>query len=546
MLSFPKNYNPVVYLSAEFAVDSELPTYAGGLGVLAGDVIKQAADDNAEMIGVGILYKGKHFVQHITNEGKEEKRDSQFDHDASFLRPTTGTNGEPLRITIDTSDERIILKAYHIRLSDNTIQFFLSTDVDGNPNRWRGDVDALYSGDSESQIRQQIILGIGGYKLLRELKIKPRKYHFNEGRPILLFWELVNEFISRGMNYYDAFSAARNEVCYTNHTLVDAANLEYSIDQMISYAEPYANRASVTVDEFLSPGRTDHNTFSITKYALSVSSRHSAVSQLHFELAKKHWPEIDWVGVTNGIHMPSWQDSDFRRPNMTDKQLWELHMDKKQELERSVIERTGFGYDYNRLVITWARRLAEYKQPMALFEDIDRLKRIVSKEGREIQILFAGNAHGPDQRIKGIIEKIIEIASTDLHGHVIFIPNYNTSLANHLVSGSDIWLNTPKYGLEASGTSGMKAMSNGVINATVADGWAHEVDWKGIGWELHSDGISGQIYDLLEGKIMDEYHERDKEGVPHKWVERMKKNVNLSEKFSTERVLKEYNEKLYK
>lgn len=545
MLSFSKTYNPVVYLSAEFAIDSELPTYAGGLGVLAGDVIKQAADEDFQMIGIGILYRGKHFVQHITGEGKEEKRDSQFDHDASFLRPTTGRDGKPINIIIDISDERIVVKAYHIRLSDNTIQFFLSTDVDGNPNRWRNDMNALYSGDSESQIRQQIILGIGGYKLVQALGVNVKKYHFNEGRPIFLFWELLAKYTDEGKSCEEAFQMARSQVSYTNHTLVDAANLEYTIDQVTPYAASYADRCHVPLETILEPGKTDHNTFSITKFALEVSSKHSAVSKLHYELAKKHWPNVEWVGITNGIHMPSWQDSDFRKPNLTDKQLWDLHMEKKMELERSVIERTGFGYDYNRLTITWARRLAEYKQPMALFADIQRLQRIVSKEGREMQILFAGNAHGPDQRIKGIIEEIIKIASSDLHGHVIFIPNYNTSLANHLVSGSDIWLNTPKYGLEASGTSGMKAMSNGCINATVADGWAHEVEWKDLGWELHSENISEQIYALLEGEIANEYYERNDDGIPTKWITRMRKSLAEAERFSTERVLKEYNEKLY-
>ena len=545
MLSFPKTYKPVIYLSAEFAIDSELPTYAGGLGVLAGDIIKQAADDDREMIGIGILYKGKHFIQHISGEGKEEKRDSQFDHDASFLRPTTASSGKPLILTIEAHGAEIQIKSYHIRLSDNTILIFLSTDVDGNPQEWRDDVNALYSGNQESQVRQQMVLGVGGYKLIERLSLKPQKYHFNEGRPIFLFWELIDDHVRAGKSFPEAFAAAREQVVYTNHTLVDAANLKYPMDLVKTYANHYAEVAGVSVDEFLECGN-DNGTFSITKYALAVSSRHSAVSKLHCELASKQWSDKKWNCITNGIHMPTWQDSDYRKSQLSDHDLWDLHMEKKKELERSVVERTSFGYDYNRLVITWARRLAEYKQPFALFTDIERLKEIVSTEGKEIQILYAGNAHGPDKRIKGIIERIIEIASGELSGHVIFIPNYNISLANHLVSGSDIWLNTPKYGLEASGTSGMKALANGVLNATVADGWAHEVEWQDIGWELQSENIANQIYTLLEGDIINEYYERSPDGIPEKWVQKMRKGIQTAEHFSTKRVLEEYYKYLYK
>lgn len=544
MLSFSKTYKPVVYLSAEFAIDSELPTYAGGLGVLAGDIIKQAADEDREMIGIGILYKGKHFIQHITREGKEEKRDSQFDHDASFLRPTTNSSGKPLIITLEVPGNTILIKSYHIRLSDNTVLIFLSTDVDGNPQEWRDDVNALYSGDQNSQIRQQIILGIGGYKIVQALKLKPIKYHFNEGRPIFLFWELVQSLCVKGRSFDAAVDEASNSVVYTNHTLVDAANLKFPLDLVKPYAVPYADFAHVSVDDYLQRGN-DNGVFSITKYALAVSSKHSAVSKLHCKLASEKWSDKKWNCVTNGIHMPTWQDSDFRKSHLTDEDIWNLHMSKKVELERSVVERTGFGYDPQRLVITWARRLAEYKQPFALFTDIARLKALVSNPGKEIQILYAGNAHGHDERIKSIIEKIIEIASNELSGHVIFIPNYNISLANHLVSGSDIWLNTPQYGLEASGTSGMKALSNGVLNMTVADGWAQEVSWNEMGWELQPENIPDQVYSLLEQEVCPMYYERSNV-IPTEWVKKMRLSIETSRNFSTERVLEEYYKYLYK
>jgi len=543
MLSFEKSYNPVVYLSAEFAIDSDLPTYAGGLGVLAGDIIKQAADEDREMIGIGILYKGKRFNQHITADGKEEKRDSEFDHDTTFLRPTTGKTGQPLVIELSLGNQQVLIKSYHVRLSDKTILIFLSTDVDGNAPHWREDVAALYRGDEDSQIRQQIILGIGGYKILSALSIKPKLYHFNEGRPIFLFWELMAECAQKGLSFPDAFAASQKQVVYTNHTLVDAANLHYPAAKILPFAQSYADLFSISPETFIESG-VDNGDFSITKYALSVSFKQSAVSKLHGELSQKQWPDKKWLSITNGIHMPSWQDSDFRKTN-SDNQVWELHMQKKRELERSVVERTGYGYDPTRLTITWARRLAEYKQPLALFEDIARLKKIVSTAGKEVQILYAGNAHGEDPRTKSIIERLIQIASTDLLGHVIFIPNYNTSLANHLVSGSDVWLNTPIYGLEASGTSGMKALSNGVLNATVADGWAHEVNWEGIGWTFNSEHIAEQIYTTLENEILPLYFSRNQDGIPVQWIAMMRKSIETSEHFSTKRTLEEYYNLLY-
>lgn len=540
----PKDFKPVVFFSSEFAIDSDLPTYAGGLGVLAGDYMNVAAQNHFQMIGIGILYKGLSFVQHINQQGKEEKRDSQFDHDTSFLRPTT-VKGDQLILQIPSPEGIIKAKAYHLRMSDETIQFFLSTNLDENPEHWRNDMNTLYAGDTDSQIRQQILLGIGGMKLVEELKITPSFYHFNEGRPVFAIWEIAQKFVDKGDDFKTAWSKAREKIVYTNHTLVAAGNPKYNPETVKYWAGPYAELLKISQDELLAPGIKDGG-FSITDYALEASSKHNAVSKVHGKYCKRDYPNYKWEAITNGVYMYRWQDSDFRRKTISDQQIWEQHMIKKRELERTVQQRTGVGYDPNRLVISWARRLADYKQPKEIFKDINRLKSLVSIPGKEVQILYAGNSHAASAGAKSIIDELIHLFATELSGHAIFVPNYNISLANHLVSGSDVWLNTPKGDLEACGTSGMKAVSNGVLQCTVLDGWTYEVDWTDTGWVIDPDNVSECFYNFLEKEIAPMYYERGDDGLPHEWIARMRKSFTIAKDYTAERMLNEYIKKMYK
>lgn len=537
--------NPVAFFSAEFAIDNELPTYSGGLGILAGDLINQAAIEHYPFIGISILYKGKEFMQHITSEGKAETRDSEFDHDTSFLRVTT-KNGKPLVFTINTNSEVVKVKSYHVRLSDTAILFFLSADLDGNPPEWTSDMDALYRGNSESQIRQQILLGVGGVRLLNELDIKPRVYHINEGRPEFIIWQMTRDIMkAKSVGFEEAWNHAKEKIVYTNHTLVTAGNLLHPIELVKKYSSDFANEMNIDNNLLVKDGAAEGGLFNTTLFALNTSIKISAVSRVHAELAKHDWPNYEWNYVTNGVYLPRWQDSDFRVTNITDESIWEQHKIKKHELVKTVVNRTGFGYDPNRLVITWARRLAEYKQPKMIFSDIAKLKKIISNPNGPVQILFAGNSHTGDTVSKSIIEDIIKIFTNDLSGYAIFIPNYNIALANHLTSGSDIWLNTPKGNLEACGTSGMKAISNGVINCTVIDGWTNEVDWTDTGWVLDPNNIADHFYETLEKEIIPAYFDRDSRGLPIKWISMMRKSIILADEFSAERMLNEYKKKMY-
>ena len=537
---------PVAFFCNEFALDNDLPTYSGGLGILAGDIVNSAATTHFPMVGIGILYKGKEFNQHITGEGREEKRDSEFDHDTSFLRTTT-VDGKPLVLTLDIKNQKVQFKSYHIRLSDTTIVFLLSTDVDGTPPEWITDMDALYHGDTNSLIRQQILLGIGGLKLLNALDISPRIYHINEGRPCLLIWQLVENLIEKEkMNFSQAWKAAIKKIVYTNHTLVAAGNLTYPSATIAWWAESFADKLNVDTNELIKDGLTDPQTFSITQFALNISNKHSSVSKVHSQYCEREWQQYDWIAITNGVNMDRWQDSDFRSGNLSEQGIWDLHLTKKRELMTTVIKRTGFGYDPDKLIVAWSRRLAEYKQPKAIFKDIERLKTILTNKDRPIQLLFAGNSHSADPNAKSIIEEIIDLFTDELSGSAIFVPNYNISLANHLTSGVDLWLNTPKGNLEACGTSGMKAISNGVLNCTVLDGWTYEVDWNDTGWIVDPNNVAESFYYLLEHEISPLYYERNADGYPSKWIQRMKRSIAISKYFSSERVLEDYKNFLYK
>lgn len=543
----PKGYAPVAYFCNEFAIDSDLPTYAGGLGILAGDYMASAAANNFATVGIGILYKGKNFVQHITSEGREEKRDSEFDHDTSFLRPVS-SGGKQLTFTLPSPIGEVIVKVYQLRLSDESLLFFLSTDVDGNPEEWVHDMDTLYSGNPDSQIRQQILLGVGGVKLLEKLNIKPSFYHMNEGRPIFLIWELTKTLMrTKNLSFEEAWAEAKKKIVYTNHTLVAAGNPSYHIDAVKYWANPYAQELGrQDTYDIVKDGHEGQADFSITKFALNVSAKRSSVSKVHGKYCKKQYPEYKWEVITNGVHMDRWQDSEMKVVGASDRELWTQHMIKKNELAETVKKRTGISYDPNRLVISWARRLAEYKQPKAIFKDIERLKNIVSKSDMPVQILYAGNSHSADPTSASLIEEVIKIFATDLKGHAIFIPNYNIALANHMTSGSDVWLNTPKGSLEACGTSGMKAISNGVLQCTVLDGWTYEAEWDGVGWVLDPENVAEDFYNLLQNEIAPLYYSKDENNLPNGWIERMKKSIELSRKFSATLMLEGYKKKLYK
>lgn len=539
--------HPVAYFCAEYGFQADLPMYAGGLGVLAGDTVKEAADQGYPMVALGLLYRGCNAKQIIGTDGLQNEQDIDIDPlKAGFQHVYHPSSDQPLFIKIHLTKKDVWARVWK-RMMNQTTLYLLDTDTDQNDPEERGIACEIYNGGEDFLLKQQMILGIGGVKILDQLDIHPRLYHVNEGRPAFLYWQLIRRYMDNdGMSYEQAREKARSMIVYTNHTLVRAGNNAFDIQLLKSYALYYADKMGVSINELLKPG-IDESTeaFSMTQFALNISRKASAVSNMHYELSRNLWPEYDWVGITNGVHMPTWQDSEVKSCNLDGQDLWDVHVKKKKELESFVKERTGYGYDPNRLVISWARRIAGYKRPQALFEDVKRLKDIVSQSGKEVQILLSGRAHPKDQAAKNTLKEILDHMVNELSGYAIYVPNYDIDVARMMVKGSDLWLNTPIAGQEASGTSGMKAISNGVLQLTIEDGWSAEVDWHDIGWTIDSNHLVETLLFRLDEDIIPEFYHRDENGIPQEWLKRMVSSVNLSKQFSTERMLREYEDKLY-
>lgn len=537
--------HPVAYFSAEFGFDAQLPIYAGGLGVLAGDIMKQAGDENYPVVGVGLLYRGNGMKQGLDEQGKQTDLDWEFDPVAVGLEHVYLDN-LPLFVSVHIGDSLIWLRVWKKTFNSSVTLYLLDSETEQNTMAERASTHWLYSGSVEYMFKQAMLLGIGGVKVLTALGIHPSIFHLNEGRPAFLHWQLVRQFMDlHGLSYETARQLAREKTVYTNHTLVGAANLSLPADTMQQFAHYYAGKMRIPSHQLLAQGN-EHgpDDFNITRFALNVSSRANGVSKLHSDLSAEQWPEYHWCNVTNGVHMPTWQHSELATTQNDAAALWHSHLERKQALVQFVQTTTGYTINPEWLFLTWSRRLAGYKRLTALFDDIDRLAKILKRSDRPVQLLVSGKAHQGDQGGKEVLQEVIGHFSKELTGHALFIPNYNLEIARYLVSGSDVWLNTPEIGREACGTSGMKALSNGVLQCTVADGWAAEVAWKDTGWTLDSNDISNSLYTTLETNVVPLFYEREN-GVPQRWVEMMQSSIALSDRFSARQMLINYRRELY-
>jgi glucan phosphorylase len=544
----PALKNPVAYYCAEFGTDSNLPTYAGGLGILAGDTMLEAGEQNFAMVGVGLLYQGKNFMQRFTTDGWQYEEASSFQRDSTATIRLVEEYGKPVDVTFRCIGEEVKVRAYQQRLGDKTILYLLTTDVAPNSEHWRNTLAADYCCGDEDQLKQQMILGIGGARMLERLRIKPSVHHFQEGRPIFAHWEIANRLSKeKKLDFEDALREVSSNIVYTNHTLVPDGNLVYDTNLVRRYATDLADEYGIETNALIEPGvvANDRTRFSITQYGLNVSRIASSVSEPHLGQVRKVWPDYKWVNVTNGVHIPRWRAWEFNNPGITEAELWAAHIEQKKSLAREVMGRCGFEYDPHRLILGWARRISGYKQLGALFHDLNRFKLILTDTSRPVHLLVAGKSHHGDDWGKRHIQEVMRYMSSELNSHALFVPNYDIALARQMVRGVDVWLNTPEQGKEASGTSGMKALTNGVLNCTVADGWAGEVNWEEIGWTLDPHDISSSLYGTLENEVVPLYYEQDDAGIPIAWVEMMKKSIKLSEKYSTERMLREYDQRLY-
>lgn len=557
----PCQDTPVAYFCAEYGLSAHLPIYAGGLGILAGDTLKAAVDADTPVVAVGLLYRGYYQVQVLDETGYQQEHTYEYDPVTAGLEHVY-LDDLPLFVQVHlTAEEEVWVRCWKKTLSNNVVLYLLDTDTDQNEPRERSITHALYTGSEESQLLQQIILGVGGVKLLQKLGIQPCVFHANEGRPAFLHWQLIRMFMDEhGFSFDQAHQEAKTRTVYTNHTLVGAGNPGMSVQLLQQFAQYQAEQMKVPVTNLLEFGVEDNpDRFQTTRFALNTSRKASGVSQLHYRLSKQNWPEYNWVGITNGVHLGTWQDQTLKhlmsqmmpaeQETSEDSmwQVWNRHLQLKRQTMEFIQARTGYGYDPNRLIMSWARRITGYKQLPSLFADLERLRTILrgTNSGQEVQLLVAGKAHPGDSVGKETLQEIIKHFSQELAGFALFVPNYDMDVGRALVTGSDVWLNTPEFGKEASGTSGMKAISNGVLNCTVADGWAAEVNWQGLGWTLDHTNLSDSLYRTLEQDVVPTFQFRTEAGLPIEWLGRMKRSVQLAEQFSAGRMWQQYVDLLY-
>jgi starch phosphorylase len=609
--NFPKMLDhSIAYFSAEYGMHESLPNYAGGLGVLAGDHTKTASDLGLPFIAVGLMYKHAYFRQEIDAGGNQVEVYTELNLEQLPIHLVTTDKNEPLVVSVPLLDHNVYLKIWEVKVGRVSV-FLLDTTVDKNSEEDKNIIHTLYGGTRDTRIQQEIILGIGGMRAIRKMGLQPSVFHMNEGHSAFLGLERISELMNEGMNFKTALEYVRSTSVFTTHTPIAAGNEAFEFAMIEKYFKNIWPTLEISHERFFDLGRNtnihQHENFSLTVLALNLSYQANGVSRLHGEVSRDMWQkvypgvpisEIPIGHVTNGIHTFTWLhrkmigllddhfglgwheeirnqnfwDKIFELPNTT---LWEKKQEMKNDMIRHVrrmyskrISRYGTekaGYpateeilDPDVLTIGFARRFAPYKRSLLFFHDLERLKKIMSNRDKPIQILFAGKAHPANEAGKDLIRRINELSKDDVfRGKVVFVEGYNMSKGRALVSGVDVWLNTPRRPLEASGTSGQKVPINGGINFSILDGWWLEGYNTQNGWSIGQDRQyddndlqdiedATSLYDTLENEILPLYYDRDKNGIPNAWIEKVKHSFHSTiTQFSAHRMVWEYLQKYY-
>ncbi|HYE83570.1 MAG TPA: alpha-glucan family phosphorylase [Clostridia bacterium] len=528
----------VAYFCMEYGLDTSFRMYAGGLGILAGDYLKGAKDMGLPITGIGLKWKQGYGDQMI---GKDSKPfDSYHNYSYDFLEDTG------VKVTVDIRQRPVTCKVWKVSKFGNADIYMLDTDLPENEDAWI--TGQLYGWFGEERIAQEMVLGIGGVRALRKLGINVDIYHFNEGHAVLAALELIREKLNSGISFEEALDAVRKQVVFTTHTPIKQGNEEHYMDRL-QYMGAFN---SLTSEQMVHIGG---NPFNMTVAALRVSKKSNAVAALHAETANSMWAQVDYpkpiIGITNAIHVPTWVDPEMLAAAQSGGSLWDIHMKNKKNLLGFIRERTGTQLDPDTLLIGFSRRAAPYKRSNFIFSDENVIGPLLEKG--KLHIVFSGKAHPLDDMGKRIIENLV-IMSKKYPGRVVFLENYDMEIGKMLTRGSDIWLNNPRRPNEASGTSGMKAAMNGVLNLSILDGWWPEACQHGInGWQIgdafQSSNIEEQdkhdlqsLYRVLLDEVLPTYYDSRE-----KWTEMIKNSINSTRyQFSMERMLSEYYEKLYK
>ncbi|MEG6616340.1 alpha-glucan family phosphorylase [Peptococcaceae bacterium 1198_IL3148] len=598
--------NPIAYFSAEFGLHESLPIYSGGLGLLAGDHCKAASDLGLPFVAVGLLYKQGYFTQRINNEGIQQSEYPCLNFAEMPIKHVTDDKGKDVIIELDFPGRQVYVKVWQVKIGVVTL-YLLDADIQMNSAEDRMLTGQLYGGGNDMRISQEIILGIGGVKALRAMGITPFAWHINEGHAAFLCCERLRELVGQGLPLATAKEAVKANTLFTTHTPVPAGHDKFEPQMVEKYLHNIYGQMGMSRDDFMKLAM-DHgsNKFNMTLLAMNLSSYTNGVSKLHGQVSRKMFhhmyqpiplEEVPIGSVTNGVHTKTWLAQELSNlfdqyigddwhkdisnqsiwgkiKNIPDEQLWHVHKElKKKSIDylrqnlrnqrirnRESLNRIKDVENYldpEALTIGFARRFATYKRAGLLFRDRERLSRMLNNQDKPVQIIFAGKAHPADHPGKELIKLIYEASNDErFRGKIVFLENYDINMARHLVQGVDVWLNTPRWPMEASGTSGMKAGLNGVLNCSVLDGWWPEGYNGNNGFAIGEDKEYPSeeeqdrddvmyLYSVLEDQIIPSYY-GDKDGFSKEWVTKMKECLmTIPWQFSTERMVKDYTNDYY-
>ena len=605
-----KNRPSVAYFSMEYGLNHVLKTYSGGLGILAGDYLKEASDSNVDLCAVGFLYRYGYFTQSLSMDGQQIANYEAQNFGQLPIEPVLDEQGNHMVVDVPYLNYYVHTFVWRVNVGRVAL-YLLDTDNEMNSEFDRSITHQLYGGDWENRLKQEILLGIGGILTLKKLGIKKDIYHCNEGHAALINVQRICDYVEEGLTYDQAIELVRASSLYTVHTPVPAGHDYFDEGLFGKYMGGYPSRMGITWDDLMDLGRNNPGDkgerFCMSIFACNTSQEVNGVSWLHGKVSqemfspiwKGYFPEENHVGyVTNGVHFPTWSATEWKQLyakyfdenfwydqsnekiweaiyNVPDEEIWKT----RQALKNKLIDyiRKQFSESWlknqgdpsrivslldkinpNALTIGFARRFATYKRAHLLFTDLDRLAKIVNNPDYPVQFLFAGKAHPHDGAGQGLIKQIVEISRRpEFLGKIIFLENYDMQLARRLVTGVDIWLNTPTRPLEASGTSGEKALMNGVVNFSVLDGWWLEGYREGAGWALtekrtyqnqdHQDQLdAATIYSILEQEILPLYYARNKKGYSEGWVRTIKNSIaQIAPHYTMKRQLDDYYSKFY-
>lgn len=625
--------NPIVYFTAEFGFHETLPIAAGGLGILAGDHAKSASDLDIGFAGISLFYREGYFQQTFNNENWQTEYYTLLNPKNLPMEPVLNAKGEPVVCSVEIAMTEVFFQAWRVNVGRCPI-YLLDTNRPENEQRFRDLTLRVYGGDNHTRIMQEILLGVGGVRLMRALGVEPSTYHMNEGHAAFLTLELVRERLAAGKNFDAATAETKAECIFTTHTPVEAGHDRFPADLMGQALNRWPAHLKISFEELMGLGRVNvsdpHEPFCMTVLALKLSRAANAVSELHGQVSRQMWQalypgkkveDVPIGHITNGIHLMGWMKGPVRRfwrrkltgvpaaepssgettrfwskktalsceaevnsvefwkrladPNcISDEELWALRYKLRRELieyaRRRLLLRQPhhltqgdfIAFDQllnpDALTIGFARRFATYKRAPLIFDQFEKVVKLVNDKSRPLQFIFAGKAHPRDDEGKRYIQRVIHLSKySELKGHLVFIENYDVHIARQMVSGCDVWLNNPRRPLEASGTSGMKASCHGCLNFSILDGWWREgydgTNGFAIGPDSHPDNIEEQdrvdsenLYKTLTEQVIPSFYNRDAQGIPREWIQKIRRAmITLVPKYNTWRMVQEYTEKYY-